>query len=113
MFRYNVIGLVLMKYCFKVDFKIDITELEMWLPWIWQKITKLSLYVSQPRSCWIMSVCRLRIWKKIRYRIEAVSISYNLIQTVEITSFQNYIDRKINASLLFTHAHTHINTQIS
>lgn len=103
MFRYTVIGLILMKYCFKVD----ITQLEMWLPWIWQKITKLSLYASQPRSCCIMSVCRLRISEKIRYKIEAVNISYNLIQIVEITSIQNYVYRKINASLLFTHARTH------
>jgi len=64
MIRYIVIGLVLMKYCFKVDFKIDITLLVMRLPWLWQKITKLSFYASQPRSCWVMSVCRLRISKK-------------------------------------------------
>jgi hypothetical protein len=103
MFRYIVIGLVLMKYCFKVG----ITQLEMWLPRIWQKITKLSLYASQPRSCSIMSVCRLRISEKIQYKIEAVNISFNLIQIVEITSIQNYVYRKINASLLFTRAHTH------
>jgi hypothetical protein len=52
--------------------------------------------------------------KKIRYKNEAVNISYNLIQIFEITSFKNHIDRKINASLLFTqararaHTHTHI-----
>jgi hypothetical protein len=48
--------------------------------------------------------------KKIRYKFEAVSISYNLIQIVEITSFQNYIYRKINAYLLLTHARTHTHT---
>jgi len=102
MFRYVVIGLVLMKYCFK----IDVTQLEMWLPWIWQKITKLSLYTSQPRSCCIMSVCRLRISEKIRYKIEAVNISYNLIQIVEITLIQNYVYRKI-MPLYFSRTHEH------